>query len=79
MPFDNAPASSASDGRHKIAFVPAPTDGSTVNPLSIAVLNAEPTENVTYSFTPDGFAHAVSQATVEDKRLHARSGPLPPR
>lgn len=68
MSFDSAPASSASDGRHKVAFVPAPSDGSTVNPLSIAVLNATTTINATYSFTPDGFAHAVAQATVEDKR-----------
>lgn len=62
---DPRPASTASDGRHKIAFVPWGVD---VNPLSIAVLNADTTQNMTYSFTPDGFDHGTTQATVEDKR-----------
>ncbi|UWD83658.1 hypothetical protein NY057_05280 [Curtobacterium flaccumfaciens] len=62
---DPRPASTASDGRHKIAFVPW---GENVNPLSVAVLKAETTENMTYSFTPDGFDHVPTQATVEDKR-----------
>ncbi|MBT2502979.1 hypothetical protein [Curtobacterium sp. ISL-83] len=65
MSLDQYPASSQSDGRHKIAFVPY---GADVNPLSVATLKADTTKNVTYSFTPDGFAHAVTQATVEDKR-----------
>lgn len=65
---DPRPASIASDGRHKITFVPAPTDGSTVNPLSVAVLKATTAINMTYSFTPDGFDHGTTQATVEDKR-----------
>lgn len=63
MSLDKYPASSQSDGRHKIAFVEA---GPNVNPLSVAALTAA--KNVTYSFTPDGFNHAVTQATVEDKR-----------
>lgn len=61
MPLDSVPQSSQSDGRWKIAFVP------TGNALSVAILNAA--TNVTYSFTPDGFAWDTSQATVEDKRL----------
>lgn len=63
MPLDNVPQSSQSDGRWKIAFVPS---GSA---LSVAILNAVTTINVTYSFTPDGFAWDTTQATVEDKRL----------
>jgi hypothetical protein len=62
---DPRPASTASDGRHKIAFVPW---GEDVNPLSVEVLTDESTVNMTYSFTPDGFDHGTTQATVEDKR-----------
>lgn len=62
---DPRPASTASDGRHKIAFVPY---GADVNPLSVAALTAATTINMTYSFTPDGFDHGTTQATVEDKR-----------
>lgn len=61
--LDPRPASSASDGRHKIAYVPWGPD---VNPLSAAVLAAA--HQLTYSFTPDGFDHGTTQATVEDKR-----------
>lgn len=60
-------ASSASDGRHKIAFVPRGT-GTAPNPLSAAVLKATSTIAMTYGFTPDGFNPSGSQATVEDKR-----------
>lgn len=63
--IDPRPASTASDGRHKIAFVPW-AEGA--NPLSVAVLKADTTINMTYSFTPDGFDHGTTQATVEDKR-----------
>ncbi|WIE54228.1 hypothetical protein [Curtobacterium sp. MCBD17_003] len=63
--LDPTPASTASDGRHKIAFVPY---GADVNPLSVATLGKPTTKNVTYSYTSDGFAHAITQATVEDKR-----------
>jgi len=70
-PTSPYPASSASDGRHKIAFVPKPTDGSTINPLSVAVLTAPTTLDVTYSFTPTGFKHDVTQAEVVDKRYTA--------
>jgi hypothetical protein len=65
--LDPVPASQQSDGRWKIGFVPSGTG--TPNPLSIAVLKAATSFNMTYSFTPDGFAYAVTQASVEDKRL----------
>ena len=64
MPLDTVPASSQSDGRWKIAFVP-----SGGNPLSVAVIKGATSKNVTYSFTPDGFNWATTQAEVEDKRL----------
>lgn len=61
--IDPRPASRASDGRHKIAFVEW---GADVDPLSAAVLaNAH---QMTYSFTPDGFDHVPTQATVNDPR-----------
>ncbi|MDT0211242.1 hypothetical protein [Curtobacterium sp. BRD11] len=61
--IDPRPASRASDGRHKIAYVPW---GADVNPLSAAVL--EDAHQMTYSFTPDGFDHVPNQANIEDKR-----------
>lgn len=64
MPLDNIAASSQSDGRWKIAYVPK---GS--NPLSVAILKGATTKNLTYSFTPDGFNFGGSTAMVEDKRL----------
>jgi len=67
--LDAVPQSSQSDGRWKIAFVPAGTGSTTVNPLSVAKVSGSGSVNMTYSFTPDGFNYAVSQATVEDKRL----------
>jgi hypothetical protein len=63
--LDPRPASTQSDGRHKIAFVPYGPD---VNPLSVAVLEDDDTVNMTYSFTPDGFDHGTTQATVADPR-----------
>lgn len=57
-------ASSQSDGRWKIAFVPS---GS--NPKSVAILAASPVKDLTYSFVDGGFKPDASQATVEDKRL----------
>jgi hypothetical protein len=64
MALDPVPASSQSDGRWKIALVPAGSNG-----LSVAILGGGTTKAMTYSFTADGFNYAVSQATVEDKRL----------
>jgi len=63
MPVELVPASSQSDGRHKISFVPA---GS--NALSVAILNAAPVKSMTYSFTSGGFNYTTTQATVDDKR-----------
>lgn len=64
MAEETAPASSQSDGRRRIWFVPT---GS--NPLSVAILKAATAKDMTYSFTPDGWARSVAQATVVDKRL----------
>lgn len=64
MPLDNVPASSQSDGKWKIAFVPA---GS--NALSVAILKGVSAKALTYSFTPDGFVLTRDQATVSDPRL----------
>lgn len=64
MALDNVPASSASDGRWKIGFVPS---GS--NALSVAILKAATTKNITYGFTASGFNYTVAQAEVSDPRL----------
>jgi hypothetical protein len=65
MTLSPVPASSASDGRHKIWFVPYAAN---TDPTSAAVLIADSTKDVTYSFTPDGFNHSVSEASIPDKR-----------
>jgi hypothetical protein len=64
MPIEQTPASTQSDGRWKIWYVP--TAG---NALSAAILNGATAKPVTYGLTADGFNHTVTQATVEDKRL----------
>lgn len=63
MPLDTIPASSQSDGRWKIAYVPSG------NPLSVAIVNGGTSKNLTYSFTPDGFNWSIAQAEVADPRL----------
>lgn len=63
MPLDTVPASSQSDGRWKIAFVPSG------NPLSVAIVKGATSKNLTYSFTPSGFNWATTQAEVADPRL----------
>lgn len=63
MPLDAIPASSQSDGRWKIAYVPSG------NPLSVAIIKGATSKNLTYSFTPDGFNWAITQAEVADPRL----------
>lgn len=63
MPLDAIPASSQSDGRWKIAYVP------TGNPLSVAIVKGASSKNLTYSFTPDGFNWSIAQAEVADPRL----------
>lgn len=64
MALETVPASSQSDGRWRITYVPA---GS--NALSVAILNGATAKPLTYSFTADGFNWTTAQATVEDKRL----------
>jgi hypothetical protein len=66
--LDPVVASSQSDGRWKIAWVPAGT-GTPPNPLSVATLKAVTTQPATYSFTPDGFTPSTTQATITDGRL----------
>ena len=61
MALETVPASSGSDGRWRIAFT-ALAD----NPLSVADLAGN---DLTYSFTADGFDYQTSQALAEDKRL----------
>lgn len=58
------PASSASDGRWKVVYVPTAS-----NALSAAILNGGTAKDLTYSFTADGFNYGITQSTVEDKRL----------
>lgn len=62
MATQPVPASSQSDGRWRIAY----TDSS-ADPLSAVDLDAG--EQLTYSFTPDGFNWTTTQATVTDGRL----------
>ena len=63
MPLDNIPASSQSDGRWKIAYVPSG------NALSVAIIKGATSKNLTYSFTPDGFNWSTAQSEVADPRL----------
>ena len=64
MPAETYPASSQSDGKWRITYVPT---GS--NALSAAILNGATGKAVTYGLTADGYNHTYTQATVEDKRL----------
>lgn len=64
MALDPVPASSQSDGRWKIAYLPTAS-----NPLSVAALNGGTSKAMTYSFTADGFNYGITQASVPDKRL----------
>lgn len=64
MALDLIPSSVQSDGNLTITYVPG---GS--NPLSAAILNAGTANDMTYSFTNDGWAWATTQDTVDDKRL----------
>jgi hypothetical protein len=62
MALDTVPTSSQSDGRWKIAFVAIGDD-----PLSAADVIAA--DDVTYSFTADGFDWQITETLTEDKRL----------
>lgn len=66
--LDPVVASTQSDGRWKIAWIPKGT-GTAPNPLSAAILKGSTSVPLTYSFTPDGFNPTTTQASVEDKRL----------
>jgi hypothetical protein len=60
MALDTVPASSQSDGRHKIAYV------ATLATNSVVTIKAG--KALTYSFTPDGFNWSITQAEVTDSR-----------
>lgn len=62
MALDTVPTSSQSDGRWKIAFVDIADD-----PTSVADIIAG--DDVTYSFTADGFDWQITETLTEDKRL----------
>lgn len=64
MALEPVPASSASDGRWRITYVPVGG-----NALSVAILNGGTSKPITYSLTPDGYNHAISQAEATDPRL----------
>lgn len=64
MALEAVPASSQSDGRWRIHYVPT---GS--NALSAAILNGATAKPLTYGLTADGWDHQTTQASVEDKRL----------
>lgn len=64
MALDPVAQSSQSDGRWKVAYVPKGEAAS-----SVAILKGTKAKNLTYSFTPDGFQLARTQATVNDPRL----------
>lgn len=64
MALETVPASTQSDGKWRITYTPLAS-----NALSVAILNGATAKALTYSFTPDGFNWAITQATVEDKRL----------
>jgi hypothetical protein len=67
--LEETPGSVATDGNLSLWFVPF---GEAVNPASKATLEEAATKRITYSLTPDGFAHTIDEATVEDGRLTLR-------
>jgi hypothetical protein len=64
MAVEQTPASTQSDGKWRITYVPLAS-----NALSVAVLNGATAKPITYGLTADGFNHTITQATAEDKRL----------
>lgn len=64
MALEATPASVASDGNLRVTFVPS---GS--NPLSVAILAANTSYDITYSLTPSGFNHTINEQVVADPRL----------
>jgi hypothetical protein len=69
MSLEETPGSVATDGNLSLWFVPY---GASVDPASKAVLDGATTKRITYSLTPDGFAHTIDEATIEDGRLTLR-------
>lgn len=67
--LEETPGSVATDGNLTLWFVPF---GEAVIPTSKAVLDGVTTKRITYSLTPDGFAHTIDEATIEDGRLTLR-------
>jgi len=66
MTLEVTPGSVATDGNLSIWFVPY---GAGTNPASKAILDGLTSKRITYSLTPDGFAHTTDEATIEDGRL----------
>lgn len=64
MTLETTPASTQSDGRWRITYVPT---GSAAK--SVAILNGATAKAITYGITGDGWNATKTQATVEDKRL----------
>lgn len=63
MALEAIPGSVSTPGNLRIAFVPSG------NPLSVTVLTADTTKDLTYSLTPDGFNRTIGQDTIDDPRL----------
>jgi hypothetical protein len=62
MALEATPASVATDGNLRITFV---DDAS--NPVSVAALSAG--DDITYSLTPSGFTHGITENNIDDPRL----------
>jgi hypothetical protein len=62
MALEATPASVATDGNLRITFV---DDAS--NPLSVAALASG--DDITYSLTPSGFTHGITENNIDDPRL----------
>tara|TARA_R110002020_G_scaffold48774_4_gene139034 strand:+ start:658 stop:1149 length:492 start_codon:yes stop_codon:yes gene_type:complete len=65
MALEATPAGSASDGRGLVLWVPT-----IANPAAptVAELTAGTVVPITYSLTPDGFAHDTTENTISDGR-----------
>lgn len=66
MALEVTPGSVATDGNLSLWFVPYEA---ATNPASKAILDGATAKRITYSLTPDGFAHTTDEATIEDGRL----------
>lgn len=64
MALENVPASSQSDGKWRITYVPT---GSSAK--SVAILNGATAKPITYGLTQDGWNHTTTQAEATDPRL----------